>query len=1535
MSRYSFIWKLQNGRIPVGEGSWTLEVNKEFQTDRDSLTLPLETKQFAGLRATTRAGTIERLFESQATGLTATATAGTLTPVVISFDFLDTFTGTNGDALSGHTPDIYAIGGYWTTTWDPTAGGDPQIQTNRLRGIAASEYIAHTSEAYPSVEPWWITAVLYRRNTTGSTDQVNGIAFCATSSGLSSGAEAFVFGWNELNDQWELWRLWGGFWQVIATDTTNAFTGSAQYRTIDVKVTGTGGFGVDLNIECRVDGTTSITYNETVFSLDLYPYGIAFGGDTSVDIEEISAYSLAPKLTGHRLNTAQGVLTPGNIQLTGLSATASAGLLGVGGGGGAVTQALTGLSCTASQGTGMRGWQSVGSDGVKFDLLPNLKIAWNFNTAFYPGKVRSHFVYKDGSLWGAGTTGDPNNNTYDERLGLYEISESAETTLPWVDTGTGLSSPNDLSVYSTYDGNQFPRSGISPSYTWRYTYALLKGALVAISRDGAIFTSFSRSYSPAGGGDSHDLFIAPQFGEIEPTNNYNGPEFRIARMPIVSIPRKRYQRDLMGVYPITDAEVVAFYPREYDASKSGVVVELCGLRAQTAYDPMTRSASGEAGGVLLGYAATTAQGTLTPSVDGDTQVRLTGLRAETLTYRQFLPEYHNVIPEKSDVNIVPAFRKLKDGVWSDEVVASTFTGHTRSWVIEDSLVTAHSGYGDVLHCVYASARPNATGLSGDQAYDVTHLGVLTIDASTRTVISNTLVSIGAITPLYSPYLSGFINQGVKSNGPERAVAKVVRLDNGTHVTQFLIRGFIAHLQWTDASPTVPTLTIKDKTGLTTTDLGAGWESLESRAGRVYHVLYKLATGGSYNATAQYNDATDPANSTWTTATVTTTGSTNTAGSLSGNTQYDTYIGQGKDKTWLYATRCNAGLGNTIEENQTIWVDFWKNQLPLFSVAAQGVVGRVSIVINPNVALVGHRLTTGTDNVGLFPLVDGSGVGRLTGKRATLRSPSGYDLPIYAQFFVDNFSGSGYLTAHTSDTGHSWNELGAEDFILDTTGSVYCLGTTWDSFVYAYPTLTPPSNDYAVKGRFSASRIQTITISNCINEGIGARISSGNGYWFGFNNADDKWYLMKYHPSEGVILAEYAAAWSSEEFAIEVTGNKPAKIRCFLGGVQVISYDDSSAPYFYSGAPGICSVLGNVNYSYIDYINAGTHDGTLLILQGHQALTSQGVLIVAGGLTGLRANTARGVITPQVSYLTLTGLRADTYQGALTPGNIELLGLAATTAAGTIIGSEVSPAIVALTGMRAYTYGGILELLNRELTGLRADARIGVFTWLSESFQALVGHSATTAPGVLTPADTITITGYAAATAVGVVSPAVSAPYYSTGLAAATRAGILTPSVANVQPLTGLAALTAAGTLTPSTGVETTLTGRSATAGFGTLVPEVTVRLTGLRATARAGVIVPLIVVTPTGQRAVTAAGTMQVLLNIALTGHAATVDYGTFGHRIDGFVTLVGVQAIGRVADLSQGMPPPESDEALFATKQVDSLFFTDDSDDGAVRVLN
>ena len=118
--------------------------------------------------------------------------------------------------------------------------------------------------------------------------------------------------------------------------------------------------------------------------------------------------------------------------------------------------------------------------------------------------------------------------------------------------------------------------------------------------------------------------------------------------------------------------------------------------------------------------------------------------------------------------------------------------------------TAHSGYGDVLHCVYASARTHIATGSTEHAYDVTHLGVLTIDATTRTVIANTLVPVGAITPLSTPYTTGFVNEGLMSHGPERTVAKVVRLDNGTYVTQFLIRGFIAHLQWTDASPNAPT-----------------------------------------------------------------------------------------------------------------------------------------------------------------------------------------------------------------------------------------------------------------------------------------------------------------------------------------------------------------------------------------------------------------------------------------------------------------------------------------------------------------------------------------------------------------------------------------------------------------------------------------------------------------------------------------------------------------------------------------------------------
>lgn len=1542
MALFGSVWKYINGRATVGQRT-PLEKELPYpkRTDGDQqLTLLLETKLFEGLRATTSAGTIERYFSAALTGLSATASAGLAVGRAEQYDYLDSFTGTNGDALTGHTPDVYTQFGTYTTCFDPSTTGEPNIQSNMLRGISGGEYFADIGEPYPTVDPWFVRARLYRRNTTGTTDRVNGIAFCATSSGASGGAEAFVFGWNEANDYWELVRYWGGAYSAsLGTSTTDAFSGTSEYRNIEVKVTGSQ---YNLNITCYVNGVSVITYNETVFGLQLFPFGPGFGGDNSVDIEWMGSLSEAPKLLGYRINTGQGTLTPGNIELVGLSATVSGGLLDPTGGG-AVTAALTGLSCTASQGTGMRGWQSVGSDGVKFSLLPNLKHTWNYSTDFYPGKVTSHFVYKDGSLWGAGTTGDPNADTYDQRLGLYEVSETAETTIPWVDTGTGLSDPNDLSIYSGssfVDGNQFPRNGLEPSTTWRFNYAPMKGAIVAISRDNTIFTAFSRAHGMQwdnnfGEYHSFDFFFAPQFGEIEPTNNYNGPEFRVTRAPLLGVQSRNDQRNFLGAYPITDAEVVAFYPYEYDASKSGRMVELCGLRAITRSDPMTRSASGEAGGVLVGYAATTAQGTMTPSVDGDTQVRLTGLRAETLTYRQYLPEYHNVIPEKTDVNIVPAFRVLKDGVWSPETIASSFSGHTRSWVIEESLVVAHSGYGDVLHCVYASARPNATGLSNDFSYDVTHLGVLTIDASTRTVISNTLVSVGAITPLATPYTSGFVNQGVKSHGPERAVAKVVRLDNGTHVTQFLIRGYIAHLQWTDASPTVPTLTVKDKTGLTTAGLGAGWESLESRAGRVYHVLYALATGGSYNATAQYNDATDAASSVWTTATVTTTGSSTVSGSNSGNAGYDTYAGQGKDKTWLYGSRGNAGLGDTIEENQTIWVDFWKNQLPIFSVAAQGVVGRVGVVINPNVALVGHRLTTGTDNIGLFPLKDGDAVARLTGKRATTYTPSGYDMPTYAQFFIDEFDGTGNLTAHVADTGQMWLQNGAINYFLSG-GQLYATTDAFiGHFVSAYVDAVWESNDYCVKSRFtSANQFSNDWALGAISDGIGVRVTWPlDGYWFGWNANSNTWALVKGHPFVQPPVATYDGGFSTEEFAIEVTGNSPARVRCYIDDILVIDYLDTTAPYYYSGTVAICSSNDQNQSSVFEYVNAGKHDGTANIPLGQRATLYQGILVVAGGLTGLRATTARGFLTAEVSYLTLTGLRADAYQGTLTPGNIELVGLAATTAAGTIIGTGASPVVLALTGMRAYTYAGVLELLNRELVGLRAETRMGMFTWLAESFQSLTGLNAATTLGVLTPADTITITGYAATLDAGDLSPTVSAPYYSTGLAAAARGGLLTPSVANEQAFTGQAAVTAAGTLTPSTGVETSTTGQSATASQGTVVPEVSVTLTGQRATASAGQIVPLIVVTPTGQQAVTAAGTLQVLANIALTGQACTVNFGSLGVRVDGFVTLVGVQAVGRVADLSQGMPPPDPDEALFTTKKDESLYVTDEPEETFVRV--
>lgn len=316
------------------------------------------------------------------------------------------------------------------------------------------------------------------------------------------------------------------------------------------------------------------------------------------------------------------------------------------------------------------------------------------------------------------------------------------------------------------------------------------------------------------------------------------------------------------------------------------------------------------------------------------------------TNDHWVPTYTKV---SKDLNPSPVIQKI-----TNDVQLRSWTGVSRLLVMQDTLVTTHSGYGDVAYLTYLSstfATPRTPA----------YVGVIVMDLETQEVFAHTVKALAAVsTPLTTE------NLVYQEEFPHRAVSEAIKIADGRSFTQFAIRGFVVNLAWTAGTHRNPTITPKD--GPSTGTICTGADFLETRGNTVYHVMMRGNSGTPTAFRTVYNDATSTSAS-WTVPGSDLWSWSLTFSASSKATQF--YCGSHKGKqTWFAETVYDDSsgalnyLGNSNQRSGEAWIDFWSGQNAILSVEAQGQVGFVDPVITDcgiSVQLTGHGLTVYQSN----------------------------------------------------------------------------------------------------------------------------------------------------------------------------------------------------------------------------------------------------------------------------------------------------------------------------------------------------------------------------------------------------------------------------------------------------------------------------------------------------------------------------------------------------------------------------------------------
>lgn len=1397
-----------------------------------------------GRQATTGRGDILGATYLVLDGQQAVAQAGGVVPD--SAFVIDTFTqGGQGSPawLTGHTGER---GATWTVAQQTNTDFRWVIYTSYVTaswtGATLGTNYTRASGAGPTAD--YVVEANYTasKNTGGAAGYITeGIAARMNSGGTAG----YIFGRNPYDGLWQIDKVGTGTLATAATGTLGSFV---TYR-LTMIVTGSN----PTVIKGYVDGVEKVSYSDSTSPVTAAGYvGLFFriAADTGYPYEQPSGYfedlrawpagdAVTVRLYGQRAVAAQATLDPSLRVgvLTGYAATATRGNL---------TPRLTVLTLA----TGALAPKAVRSSTTG-------------NPDTYPGDISTAFVTRDGSAYGVGEWYDGVYNRYHARSGIFQISLLDQTTFPWVDDG---STPHlSAEEINTQSLTRFPRDGTVYALLdihWYNSQNTVLYGWASMPPDGDIQSAFIRDDL-----DANSTLVQRYLGWQEgPLYNsaghrYVGPEVTVGVFPYAWNARDEWTNRIapLGFYAVGTGEALLFYPRRTYAYDTGVTVHLVGQRVITdqsyGHTPLVESN----GLTLTGLRAVTTKGDFPNSITWgrwDATVPLVGqLALANQPFLNGMPTGHT-FPllgiDNSQTNAPPAYRRLKDGVWGDEVVLSGATGAAHNWAYEGLMCVTHSGYSDIIYVTYLSS------VNPVDQYPM-QIGVIVMDSRLGTVHSHTLTALTGVPS------NLFHSLGARG----KLQSETVTLSNGTSVTQFMMTGHVLHLSWTYATRLSPTVT--SKSGPSTLSLIPAWETLEVRGDEVYHVLFTSATN------LYINDAASTG-STWTNVTNTVTGDGWSDGGAYETISHD-YLSASQQgyKSWLYDHR------ERVYDNHdggTYWLDFWAAQSTSLTVASAGATGRVKISTTPNRALTGYRATTGAGAV--FPLVNGDAHASLVGRKATAIQRC--IAPPRVSFVYDSFTDANdtYLTAHTGEIGATWAEnTYASAYIINPYNELKVgdvAGTLNEG--YARASGVPPTADYGVRSTLSTTNYTLSIYTHCISQGVGARVGLGQGYFFGHNYVDHKYYLTKNDQTTIIASADAPTSpYASHAIRMEVAGNTPTQIRCYIDEVLVIEYWDSTACVTQVGSAAIVHFL---------YQNA-----------------------------------------PQTWY--------DIEAYYFDPSFFAVTGLSAAATGGTLTASHTGGGggtTISLAQLRATTSQGYLGLLAGQLAGNRATLQWGTLGIVVDDGFTVDGQRATTAQGVLvaTPAVSASPLGRSATMARGTLTPVVAAAYWNFIAQAVTNAGVLDRTVLNTVQLTGLRANTAQGGTVPTAENSNAATGRAATLAGGVVVPVLVVSLTGARAAGGAGGFVPLLAVTPAGRQAVSSQGTLQLLLNIFLTGRAGTCAIGSVGYAYGSTAMLSGVYSKGELGDATKGLWKPGSEHLLWVLTEPEDPEIEDPADEEYVR---
>lgn len=1492
---------------------------------RDTLGLPRDTKVFEGERVTVRAGQVYPTYFAALTGQGVTTAAGSLSVAPIEYQwFTDSFTDSNGTNITSHIE---------TDTWVEIVAsggtGEPQIQSNRARNLSTSDnwvgyvnYPPYGEGAYQTLE-----SVFYRRATStgGGSNELTEAVLIRVEDYGGGIWDGYLFGWSEADDTWYLKRNnnYSGI-SDLASSTTNAFTGTSQSRTLKIIVSDPDSSTV--NIKCYVDGTEVIDHDDTAAGRLANPIrglGVYFWLSGSVDIDSINAVEQLNKLTGQAVTVNKGDVTafwypvPGAYLSPGHQITVTGGtLLPVIGDGANVE--LTGLSVTTDYGD--LGVQvGAGAGTTAGALKPKLTASNSYNASPHPDHVTNQYVYRNGS-WVA--------------IAEYDKNAAVGTKYAVFETEDGRAGASFLSVYPDIGtSSRFPRAS-GPQSTQRYNWGYDAGGMFSADENGVRHSAHFRSLTPPDSTYAITSNTVPHYmaWRVEGLSYY-GPELPLGYGSDTGEDIEQRGFSALGLYARSDISALAFKVHRLDPTL-GVNVRLTGLRSTVTRGAITAAFDGLGTVQLVGQATEVRGGEL--GVDG----------VRALTGHQITTSAGMLVPVNSNdgLALTVAEAEYLDTAWTPVAVSAAVTGGGRIYPKRNVLCVVPTGYADTIYAVYINEPPESA---------TPYVGVVVYNVATKTVVAHTNTATVGKVDSTDGAPSGY------SLRQERSVAEVVRLSSGTSLTQFLIDKHVVHISWTSGTVNSPTVTVKSgptvngAAGSPPEQIVAGWEMLAHRGDSAYHVLFRYtspsgepAKGVESISKVYVNDATGTG-STWTLTPTTHSGGT--AGPTGWSEYYvaptdpDFYnkgvnvAGYTGDIAKLQAFRNYNRSGGTYGDDATVDVDFWDNTFPIFSQQISMRTGTVRVVITEYTPLTGHSLTVAP---GTFTSI-ASGADRtvyLSGHRIT--TTSGICAPLRVSFVVDTFTeGSTVdITAHTSDTGTGWVRLGG-------TGDIQVAGgvarVTFDggsaTAVTVQSLAVSPSRDYKVTAHFGTPSFAFYN-PDVPEFSIGVRCPSGstNGYYFGYNRGDDKWYLVK--RGGGVteeILGSYSATTvTTDEYSIEVQGDWATRIICRKGPTTIIEYvddrhDEGRFPHADGYQINLWGVVpDNEDSPYVLDINGSYYDPGALVLEGHRITVTQGQL-TGPWLLGQRITLTQGVLTPTLVppiEVALTGLSVTTALGTLYTNAAELTGESVTVTAGTLGIGEV---YAGLTGQQLVVSAGMLALLNRELPGLRLTTMRGNVGVVVDAYPTLTGIELESGYGQLAPTVTAAFAGYGCVTAAGLLSATVGTVL--AGARLSITAGVLQRTALNETTLTGQAVTVAQGDLEPVVTQASALDGEGVAVAEGSVVPTVMVELVGARTTATGGAFVPLCGVTLTGQAAVSTQGVLTLLTNVALTGQACTVSAGSVGENHGCTIAAVGVVVAFETGSVAL---PADTDTLLWLTQRSDDLVATRTDEDEYVVIL-